>query len=246
MSFMNMIIRGSILVIVWVCMFAFLICGDKFLGLGFLKLSFGVESLILLTLFFAFLITIPKLRSDFAGYFYLSNKKRLTIGLPILLALGMQVAFNFVRFIPTWMGSEMIGGGSAQFNTPGVLSEIGERILVSIIVPFNEEFVFRYVPYAALLWLANNAKEYSNVSNKLYFNLFVEKNTKYVWVWILSTSFVFAMIHEPSILNFSFYFIPGIVYAILFLKYGLFSAILAHSSYNLFSGIIFEMMKRIL
>ncbi|MFK4308394.1 membrane protease YdiL (CAAX protease family) [Bacillus sp. RC242] len=246
MSFMNKILRGSTLVIVWVFMLAFLIYGDKFLGLGLSKLSVGVESLLLLTLLFALLITIPKLRSDFAGYFFLSNKKRLTIGLPILLALGMQVAFNFARFIPTWMGGEMIGGGSAQFNTSEVLSEMGERILVSIIVPFNEEFVYRYVPYAALLWLANDAKEYSNVSNKLYFNLFVEKNTKYVWVWILSTSFVFAIIHEPGVLNFSFYFIPGIVYALLFLRYGLFSAILAHSSYNLFSGIIFEMVKRIL
>ncbi|WP_404511784.1 lysostaphin resistance A-like protein [Bacillus sp. RC242] len=243
---MNKILRGSTLVIVWVFMLAFLIYGDKFLGLGLSKLSVGVESLLLLTLLFALLITIPKLRSDFAGYFFLSNKKRLTIGLPILLALGMQVAFNFARFIPTWMGGEMIGGGSAQFNTSEVLSEMGERILVSIIVPFNEEFVYRYVPYAALLWLANDAKEYSNVSNKLYFNLFVEKNTKYVWVWILSTSFVFAIIHEPGVLNFSFYFIPGIVYALLFLRYGLFSAILAHSSYNLFSGIIFEMVKRIL
>ncbi|MBE7121983.1 CPBP family intramembrane metalloprotease [Bacillus cereus] len=246
MSFMNKVLRGSTLIIAWVFMLAFLIYSDKFLGFGLSRLSAGAESLFLLTLLLALLTTIPKLRRNFTGYLLLSDKINLIIGLPILLAIGMQVAFNFARFIPTWMGGEMIGVGSGQFTTSEVLSEMGERILVSIIIPFNEEFLFRYVPYAAILWGANIAKEHSNIFKKLYFNLFVEKNTKYVWVWILSTSFVFAMIHEPSVLNFSFYFIPGIVYAFLFLRYGLFSAILAHSSYNLFSGIIFEMVKRIL
>ncbi|WP_227495182.1 CPBP family intramembrane glutamic endopeptidase [Bacillus cereus] len=243
---MNKVLRGSTLIIAWVFMLAFLIYSDKFLGFGLSRLSAGAESLFLLTLLLALLTTIPKLRRNFTGYLLLSDKINLIIGLPILLAIGMQVAFNFARFIPTWMGGEMIGVGSGQFTTSEVLSEMGERILVSIIIPFNEEFLFRYVPYAAILWGANIAKEHSNIFKKLYFNLFVEKNTKYVWVWILSTSFVFAMIHEPSVLNFSFYFIPGIVYAFLFLRYGLFSAILAHSSYNLFSGIIFEMVKRIL
>ncbi|EJV74604.1 hypothetical protein IG3_05731 [Bacillus cereus HuA2-1] len=246
MSFMNKVLRGSTLVIVWVFMLAFLIYGDKFFGFGLSRLSVGVESLFLLTLLLALLITIPKLRRDFTGYFFLRDKKHLIIGLPILLAIGMQVAFNFARFIPTWMGGEMIGVGSGQFTTSEILSEMGELILVSIIVPFNEEFLFRYVPYAAILWGANCAKEYSNVFKKLYLNLFVEKNTKYVWVWILSTSFVFAMIHEPNLLNFSFYFIPGIVYALLFLRYGFFSAFLAHSFYNLCSGIVLGMIMRVL
>ncbi|USP55942.1 hypothetical protein J2N67_006191 (plasmid) [Bacillus thuringiensis] len=243
MSFMDKVLRGSTLVGLWVFMLAFLIYGDRFLGFGLSRLSTGVEALFLLTLLLALLITIPKLRKNFTGYFFLSDKMHLIIGLPILLAIGMQVTFNFARFIPTWMGGEMIGVGSGQFTSSEILSEMGERILVSVIVPFNEEFLFRYVPYVVILWGTNSAKEHSNVFNKLHINLFVEKNIKYVWGWILSTSFAFAMIHDPSALNFSFYFIPGIAYAFLFLRYGLFSAILAHSLYNLFSGIIFEMVK---
>ncbi|WP_227493943.1 CPBP family intramembrane glutamic endopeptidase [Bacillus cereus] len=243
---MDKVLRGSTLVIVWVFMFALLIYGDRFLGFGLSRLNDGVMSLYLLTLLFALLITIPKLRRDFTDYFFLNDKKYLIIGLPILVAIGMQVVFNFVRFIPTWMGGDMIGVGSGQFTTSETLSEMGERILVCVIVPFNEEFSFRYIPYAALLWGANSAKEHSNVFNKLYLNLFVEKNTKYVWVWILSTSFVFAMIHEPSVLNFSFYFIPGVVYAWFFLRYGFFSALLAHSIFNLCSGIVLEMVMRVL
>ncbi|EJS65800.1 hypothetical protein CON38_07780 [Bacillus cereus] len=61
--------------------------GDKFLGFGLSKLSVGVESLFLLTLLFALLITMPKLRRDFTGYFFLSDKKHLIIGLPILFLL---------------------------------------------------------------------------------------------------------------------------------------------------------------
>mgnify|MGYP003774297981 CR=1 FL=1 len=243
---MDKVLRGLKLVIVWGFMFALLFYGDKFLRFGISKTNTGVFSLGIPTLLFALLFTIPKLRSNFMSYFILSDKKHLIIGLPILLAIGMQVMFQFVSFIPTWMGGDMIGPGSGQFVPQPHLSRMGTVILVSVIAPFLEEVLFRYIPYAALLWGTNRAKKHSNILSKLYFNLFIEKNNKYVWGWILSTSFVFAMVHGPNVLNFWFYFIPGVVLAWLFLRYGFFSAILAHSVFNLSSDIIFEALKQVL
>ncbi|MEC0035205.1 CPBP family intramembrane metalloprotease [Bacillus cereus] len=247
MSFTDKVLRGLKLVIVWGFMFALLFYGDKFLGFGISKLSMGVFALGIFTLPLALLITLPKLRSNFMNYFLLSDKKHLIIGLPILLAIGMRVVFNFVDYILVWMGGDMIESGSGQFVPPSeTLSAMGAVILVCVIGPFLEEVLFRYIPYTTVLWGANRAKEHSIILNKLYFNLFIEKNTKYVWGWILFTSFLFAMVHGPNILNFWVYFIPGVVLAWLFLRYGFFSALLAHSIFNFYSDIGFEMLKYVL
>jgi len=243
---MDKVLRGLKLVIVWGFMFVLLVYGDSFFKFGISKINAGVFMLGIFTLLFALLITVPKLRSNFMNYFFLSDKKHLIIGLPILSALGMLVVINFMTFIPTWMGGDMIGVGSGQFVPQPHLSRMGTVISICIIGPFLEEVFFRYIPYTALLWGTNRAKEHSNILNKLYFNLFIEKNTKYVLGWILSTSFVFAMIHGPNVLNFWFYFIPGVVLAWLFLRYGFFSALLAHIIFNLCSEIVFETFKQVL
>lgn len=214
------------------------------------RLKFGLSSnegltifIVPLCLMLSWIIVDENLRKDFVNRFLLSKKNlHLSICIPILVSIITEFVLNLLRFVPYWLGYDVINPGKNQVTTLNDFTATGLLFSVSVIGPFSEEFLFRYLPYGGLsLAFAGMSKEIKWLKN-IYDALFINKNPKYIWAWIIITNIVFAMAHGPDILSFPLYFIPGIVFSLFFLRFGFLAAWISHGASNLFSGIAFEII----
>ena len=247
MTFLRDIVRPIIFFIAFFLFFILLVLADKLSGLGISDNTDAIGSLYFFSVLLTGILVFPTIRTDFQNRFILhKNKPYLTIGLPILIAILMQIILTFIRFIPTFFGHDMIGIGSDQVTYTSDLTTTGFLFLVSIIGPFNEEIFFRYLLYAGIFLALADIKTKFLWLEKVYHEVFIHKNPQYIWSWVILTNIGFALLHGPDISTFYLYFIPGVVDALLFLRLGFLSAWLAHGACNLCSITVLSIVSSIL
>ncbi|WML52104.1 CPBP family intramembrane glutamic endopeptidase [Neobacillus sp. PS3-12] len=243
MSFIRSLIRPSLFMVFFLFISISLMVIDNILKLG-LSSEEGINIFIVpFSLCWSWVIVHTALRKDFLKRFLLSKKNiHLAICIPILVAIVMEFVLNLVQFIPFLLGYDVIKPGINQVTTIKDFTEIGLIFSVSVISPFSEEFVFRYLLYGGLsLAIVKLAKE-NKLIKKIYNELFINKNQIYIWSWIILTNIGFAMAHGPNLLSFPLYFVPGIVFSIMFLRLGFLAAWISHGSSNLFSWVAHEII----
>ncbi|HEQ3527746.1 TPA: CPBP family intramembrane metalloprotease [Bacillus cereus] len=244
MTFLRDVFRPILFFITFVLLFILLVLADKLSGLGISNNINTIESLYLFSLVLTGIFIFPTIRKDFQNRFILNkNKLYVTIGLPILIGILMQVILTLIRFIPIFLGHDMIGIGSGQITYTSDVTKTGFLFLVSVIGPFNEEIVFRYSLYAGIFLVLADFKTKFSWIEKVYDELFTHKNPIYIWSWVVVTNIGFALLHGPDISTFFLYFIPGTIYALFFLKSGFLSAWLAHGAFNLFSWTVLSILS---
>jgi hypothetical protein len=194
-------------------------------------------------IFWSWIIVHTALRKDFFNRFIINKENiHLALCLPIVVAIIMEFTLNIVRLIPFWLGHDVISPGSNQVTNLKGFTENGLIFSVSVISPFSEEFLFRYLPFGGIfLGIVDMEKRYKWIK-RIHEELVINKNPKYIWFWIILTNIGFAMAHGPDLLSFPLYFIPGIVFSLFFFRYGFLSAWLAHGASNFFSGIAFDII----
>ncbi|MED2737121.1 CPBP family intramembrane glutamic endopeptidase [Bacillus toyonensis] len=235
------------MICLFIVMLGFMVCFgliDRMFHLGLTSDS-GIEVFLMPFIFILALIIVnPSLRKDFIDRFLIDKENiHQAICFPILAGIGMVFIANAIRFIPYWLwGDQLIGVGSKQVTTLEELTDTGLLISVSIIGPFTEEFLFRYLLYGGIFLLFFKGVSDSQLSRKIVDHLYVNKTAKYIWSWIIVTNIVFALMHGPNLLNFWMYLIPGMVDAWFFITYGFLASWLSHSMFNLFSGITLQIL----
>ncbi|MCI0767261.1 CPBP family glutamic-type intramembrane protease [Bacillus sp. TL12] len=244
MTFIRDLVRPILFLVTFVLLFILLVLADKLSGLGISNNNNAIESLYLFSIVLTGIFIFPTIRKDFQNHFILNkNKLYVTIGLPILIGILMQFIINFIRFIPIFLGHDMIGIGSGQITYTSDLTKTGFLFLVSVIGPFNEEIIFRYSLYAGIFLALADFKTKFSWLEKVYNELFIHKSPKYIWGWILVTNVGFALLHGPDISTFYLYFIPGVIDALFFLRFGFLSAWLAHGAFNLCSFAVLNILS---
>src|SRR5690606_24609991 len=110
-------------------------------------------------------------------------------------------------YIPVFFSKNPISIGSNQYVTSENLSTLGDFLFTSIIGPFNEELVFRflllyYVPFLILSLL------YKVRKLKNYIDFFIKKKKALISFWVILISSLFSLMHGPDLWSFMIYF-PG-------------------------------------
>ncbi|MEB9335667.1 hypothetical protein P4J17_06675 [Bacillus cereus] len=102
MTFLRDIVRPIIFFIAFFLFFILLVLADKLSGLGLSDNTDAIGTLYYFSVLLTGILVFPTIRNDFQNRFILhKNKPYLTIGLPILIAILMQIILTFIRFIPT-------------------------------------------------------------------------------------------------------------------------------------------------
>jgi len=215
---------------------------DKVFNLGLISEEAADVFTTLFILICTVVFFIPGLRKSFSKWFLLDRKKIVqSICFPILAAILMDFLENLYRLIPYWLGSDIIGVGSNQITTIKGVSDLGLELGTSILVPFNEEFIFRYLMFVGvplLIVYTLNDFDWFNRIKRL-----IEKRKKmYLISWIIIVNLLFGMAHGPDLLSFPIYFSSGILFTFFFLRYGFLSAWLSHGMSNLFSGVALQII----
>jgi len=203
---------------------------DEFFQLGLTSDDafdiFTLPFLIIITL----LIFLPRARKKFVSWFILKKEETYkSICYPILVAIIEAFLVYIYLYTPYWLGSEAIGIGSNQVTTVEGVTEIGLTIGTSIIGPFNEEFIFRFILIAGFI-------ETLNFLISKYKRLIKIKPIAIIF-WIIVTNSYFSLIHGPDLLSFPTYFVGGVIPSLFFLRYGFLAAWISHGMYNFLSPI---------
>jgi membrane protease YdiL (CAAX protease family) len=238
--------------------------------LSFMNISFkmGVDDILMVNtiylLFFVlmFFIFNKKVRAEFLKVFI---RKEAINGVVIaaLVTMFLEIIINMIRFIPYIFGHDVLGPGKGQYVPDDALTEFGVILYIGIITGFTEEFIFRFLGYSGLgivlykivdlVVTKSIDKKTSRVSlmiaticENIHDKLFVQKSKKYLFYWLMIISFLFAMVHLPSVLSFPLYFIPGLFFGFLFLRYGFLAAWIAHALGNIYSPLALDISISIL
>lgn len=181
-----------------------------------------------------FFIFFPGLRQNFYNQFIKTNELHLLIALPILLSLIQLFLIYIYMYIPVLLNKSPISIGSNQYVTSENLTTFGEFFLTSIVGPFNEELIFRflllyYVPFIILSSLSKERKQNN------YIDYLIKKKKALISFWVILISGFFSLMHGPDLWSFMIYFPGGVICSLLFLRYGFLSAWIAHASFNAIS-----------
>lgn len=228
------------------------------LNLGFSEADIDNFLLPIFMLLYFYMI-FPQLRKDFRKHFIKVKSLDRVIALPILVSILELVLVYTYYYFPVLFGGQTIPIGKGQYTGHQELSTVGEILLLGVLGPFSEEFVFRfllivYVPYVFLYFtfvkerLVPKTDKHKKIAgtllfierhaNKIYYQAFRAKNKKLIVSWVIVCSFLFAIAHGPNIYSFAFYFVPGVIYSYLFLRYGLLASWIGHGTSNILSPYI--------
>ncbi|PFP25920.1 hypothetical protein COJ96_19410 [Bacillus sp. AFS073361] len=206
-----------------------------------------------------FWIVSPDLRKHFYIQFIRVKAFDRVVLLPVLLAILVLFLLYSYFYFPALFAKEPLSVGNAQYLGHQELTTAGEILLLGIIGPFSEEFLFRfflivYLPYLALhhtfikkpLETKKNVNKsiskpfifLVNVANKVYYRVFEKKDKKLISSWVILVSCFFAFVHGPDLYSFPLYFLPGILFSFVYLKYGFLASWICHGTANTLSGIV--------
>ncbi|WP_003542013.1 type II CAAX prenyl endopeptidase Rce1 family protein [Desulfotomaculum nigrificans] len=244
-----------------ICFFSFIVISGLIIGFLNTKYSIGLNksdielfwgSTIYLV---SFLVFIPGLWKEFKKQLITANLLKAVL-IPLIFIFTVDYISYIIRYIPLIFGYQAIEVAAGQHTRNYGYLSIWSLLFKGIFPAFNEEILFRFLPYNGLLLLVsflyherNNISEPNTkniifvllykffnfltiLSKIIYISLFKEKDTFATCLWVLGFSFLFAMAHEPNIINFYLYFIPGVIFSVSFLKYGLLSSMICHAVSN--------------
>lgn len=92
-----------------------------------------------------------------------------------------------------------------------------------------EEFLFRVFGFTLMIFIVNFICKKLKVPYTL--NIF-DLGNKATWIIIISINILFALAHFPDTSNFYAYFIPGVAFSVVYIKYGYFSSVITHFLVN--------------
>ncbi|AGL00327.1 CPBP family intramembrane glutamic endopeptidase [Desulfoscipio gibsoniae] len=139
---------------------------------------------------------------------------------PVFILAGFLLswAFQWYRETARQYGIA-IAPGTSQVNVPdlGVITADTVIIVISIILlgPLLEEMLFRFIGLGLVRQLAKPGQA-----------VFL------IGAWVVATSTIFALLHGPEPAAFAIYFISGVVYSIVYLRYGVLASLLVHAAGN--------------
>ncbi|MDP4128368.1 MAG: CPBP family intramembrane metalloprotease [Bacillota bacterium] len=168
----------------------------------------------------AFLI-VPRIRIIFKERFLVSDIRSVLLFTLIIVSLGSLLTYLF-RYSPILFGHNPFEIGSGQFDKSFSLFSLEAIFYTGLLPGISEEITFRLAAYALFDWLVSIQKPY------------LKKPLLFLCVVISST--IFALFHGTDGINFFLYFVPSVVFWILFWKFGFFSCVLGHAWYNILSG----------
>lgn len=151
--------------------------------------------------------------------------------IPILVAALKRVLNNILQVIPTLFGGNVIGVAKGQLDI-STYTQIDKIVVAAIVGPFLEEFIFRIVFFTFIAYIAGYI-DY-RFGKKLLNRIFNFRSI-FCWILIIVNGTIFSLIHLPNMSNFHLYFIGGVVYSIIYIKYGFYASWLCHGFYNYFS-----------
>lgn len=138
--------------------------------------------------------------------------------------LALNWLLNWLRQVALNQGLTVAKGTSqVSVPVPSVADMDTVLIVVGVILlaPVLEELFFRFIGVGMVYRLLLTTQ----VVNKRYL--------KPVLVcWVVFVSMIFAQLHGPDQISFFLYLLAGLVYSMVYLKYGLLACILVHASGN--------------
>lgn len=268
-SYLNDIVRIIISLFYYfiICILCIIILSR--LGVDFKE--YGNDLLFLYLILFLLFLFYQSLDNKIFFYLkkeFIKSKSLYVVTLPIIMALLENIIIYISRYIPLCWGGDVIGIGLNQAIISLKMCTLEFWICNCIFPALNEEIMFRFFMYIGLFIIINNIsrdnwnlKTNSKLNNNYFImtiykinnclsgvknDLFIEKKSYAVIGWIIVTSTLFALAHGTNITNFYMYFIPGALFAMLYLKYGLLSSMLCHMLSNYFSPIVHHILLVIL
>ncbi|MDA2780813.1 CPBP family intramembrane metalloprotease [Bacillus cereus group sp. Bc002] len=234
-------IKASLCIMLTVVLIGLVRLTDHYLKWGIFEANV-FQVLMFFMLLIAVLIMYKSVREYFCQHFVKIRKKHLVmaIGISIFLGIGLQISFNFVANLINVLNPDLIKPGSNQYVS-GKLSTEVELVIVGLLGPFYEEVIFRLFAYVYFFSFLNKYKNTIVGVNRIYDGS-EEKENHFKIVWLIMSNILFAMYHGADITNFWVYFIPGVIYGRLFMKYGFFAAWIGHSAFNVTSNSVHEFM----
>ncbi|PHG19476.1 CPBP family intramembrane metalloprotease [Bacillus wiedmannii] len=235
-------IKISLTIMLAVILIGLLRLTDNYLKWGFFEAAGLQTSMVFMLIITVFTVLKPA-RDCFLRHFVKVRKKHLVIaiGISIVLGIGLQIFISFVANGINVFNPNLIKPGSNQYVSAGNLSAEGEVIIAGLLGPFNEEVIYRLFMYVYFFSLLNACKNKFVAFNKFYDGS-EEKERYFKILWLIMANIIFTMIHGVDITNFWVYFIPGIIYGAIFIKYGILAAWIGHSAFNVTSNSVGKIM----
>lgn len=240
----------NMLYFIFACLFiiAFALLEVK-LNFGFSKMDFENATIPLL-FFLYFILLVPIIRKKFIKNLIRTRELHLLIAIPILLVLAKLFIVYGYMYLSFLINPGVVSIGSNQYIPSEELTKLGNIVLTGIIGPFNEEVLFRFFllylfPYSIYFFMRNLIDKETKKSkirliiNGLYQYIFIKNNKQILFMWIIIVASIFSIVHGPNLWSFPLYFLGGLLYNYLFLKYGFLTAWFAHGLSNIMSEYIY-------
>lgn len=193
---------------------------------GETKLNF----LFFFSLFLSLLTVYRPFRKNFLQRLIVIENAKRAIIYGLLAGFLLQVFVETTRYIPLLFDRDFVNIGNEQFSAEdNKIAPMAAFLLVGLIGPFNEEFIFRYLLFELIV--ISMRKFIPNSGFSIY-SRFSGKYKYVLWTLIILISVAFALMHGPNITNFYVYFIPGLVFTYLYVRYGFLAGYLAHVAFN--------------
>jgi len=146
------------------------------------------------------------------------GKIKLNAPVFILAGFGLGWSMQRGREIAIQYGLA-VNPGAGQVKVPELSSYGADTliILASIIVlgPLLEEMLFRFIGLGLLRRLFRPGR-----------------GAWWLSIWVVITSALFALLHDPEPAGFTAYFLPSVAYCIVYLRYGVAASFFVHSAGN--------------
>lgn len=235
-------IMASLCIMLTVILIGLVRLTDNYLKWGIFGAN-GFQMLSACMFFIAVLIVFKPARDCFLRHFVKVQKNHLVIaiGKSIALGIGLQFLISFVANGINVFNPNLIKPGSDQYVSAGNLSAEGELVVVILVGPFVEEVFFRLCMYVFFFSLLYKFRDRIMGFNRIYDGS-EEKERYFKILWLIMSNILFVMYHGADITNFWIYFIPGIIYGTLFIKYGFLAAWIGHSAFNVISNSVGKIM----
>lgn len=181
-------------------------------------------------IFFIIQVINPRLNQCIVNEISFRSDSLEVIMIPILVAVIKRLISNFLQVLPVIFGGNAIGIAKGQVDMSSY-NPIDKIIEGTIIGPLFEEFLFRIVFFTIITYIVGYI---DNRFQKSFLKKLFDFKSILCWIIIVVNGSLFSLAHLPDISNFHLYFIGGVVYSIIYIKYGFYGSWLCHGFYNYF------------
>lgn len=189
-----------------------------------------IEVITGLYIFLTIQVISPKFNKCIVNEISFRSDSLVVIVIPILVAVVRRVITNMLQVLPVIFGGEVIGEAKGQLDMSSY-NPIDKIIVGTIVGPIFEEFLYRIVFFTFIAYVIGYI---DNRFEKNFLKKLFDFKSILCWIIIVVNGSLFSLVHLPDISNFHLYFIGGVVYSIIYIKYGFYASWLCHGFYNYF------------